>query len=466
MDENARFKDMTDEEIAALAQASDGEALEYLLNKYKNFVRSRARSYFLIGADHEDIVQEGMIGLYKAIRDYRSEKLSSFRAFAELCVTRQIITAIKTATRQKHIPLNSYVSLNKPIYDDENERTLIDVISEELAANPEELLISREDISLIEGRIGDTLSPLEKQVLLRYLDADGERQSYKWTVRFHRNPGTTPPDKYPSIAATIEVGDTVIGLEDGLVLKSPDIITVIDARSWNNEQLYLNNYEVYINGTRIESPCSQTGASFGYNTYLSIEGANTITVTATDVDGYSVTRSWTVYYEKGDVTITVSVEATTVGLGYLIPPTQVTVPGGTDVLTIVRDLLEENGYTCSASSYYLASIGKPGINNGYSIDPELKQIIIEDGMDAFGAGDDPRPASMDSLGEFDYYRWSGWMYSYNGRYPGYGMNACKPQDGAVIRVRFTLALGKDIGGFSPATGGNYGNSNGNYYKEW
>ena len=146
------------------------KALEYLLNKYKNFVRSRARSYFLIGADHEDIVQEGMIGLYKAIRDYRSEKLSSFRAFAELCVTRQIITAIKTATRQKHIPLNSYVSLNKPIYDDENERTLIDVISEELAANPEELLISREDISLIEGRIGDTLSPLEKQVLLRYLD--------------------------------------------------------------------------------------------------------------------------------------------------------------------------------------------------------------------------------------------------------------------------------------------------------
>ena len=141
-------------------------------------------------------------------------------------------------------------------------------------------------------------------------------------------------------------------------------------------------------------------------------------------------------------------------------------PGGTDVLTIVRDLLEENGYTCSASSYYLASIGKPGINNGYSIAPELKQIIIEDGMDAFGAGDDPRPASMDSLGEFDYYRWSGWMYSYNGRYPGYGMNACKPQDGAVIRVRFTLALGKDIGGFSPATGGNYGNSNGNYYKEW
>ena len=170
MDANERFRDMTDEEIALLAQEADGAALEYLLNKYKNFVRSRARSYFLIGADHEDIVQEGMIGLYKAIRDYKTDKLASFRAFAELCVTRQIITAIKTATRQKHIPLNSYVSLNKPIYDDEHDRTLLDVISEEIQSNPEELLISQEDLTLIEGRIGEMLSPLEKQVLLRYLD--------------------------------------------------------------------------------------------------------------------------------------------------------------------------------------------------------------------------------------------------------------------------------------------------------
>ena len=103
-----RFESMTDEEIVACAQNADGTALECLLNKYKNFVRSKARSYFLIGADHEDIVQEGMIGLYKAIRDFRPDRLASFRAFAELCITRQIITAIKTATRQKHIPLNSY----------------------------------------------------------------------------------------------------------------------------------------------------------------------------------------------------------------------------------------------------------------------------------------------------------------------------------------------------------------------
>ena len=164
------FESMADEQIVSLAQDADGAALEYLLNKYKNFVRTKARSYFLIGADHEDIVQEGMIGLYKAIRDYRAEKLSSFRAFAELCVTRQIITAIKTATRPKHIPLNSYISLNKPIYEEDSDRTLLDVITEEGMSNPEEMVIDREDLSLIEGKIGQMLSDLEKDVLVRYME--------------------------------------------------------------------------------------------------------------------------------------------------------------------------------------------------------------------------------------------------------------------------------------------------------
>ena len=165
-----RFEEMADEEIVALAQQSDGAALEYLLNKYKNFVRSKARSYFLIGADHEDIVQEGMIGLYKAIRDFRPDRLASFRAFAELCITRQIITAIKTATRQKHIPLNSYVSLNKPIYDEESDRTLMDVNTEDALSNPESMFIDREDLDAIQGRIGEMLSDLEKQVLELYMD--------------------------------------------------------------------------------------------------------------------------------------------------------------------------------------------------------------------------------------------------------------------------------------------------------
>ena len=164
------FDCMTDEQVVILAQETDGPALEYLLNKYKNFVRTKARSYFLIGADHEDIVQEGMIGLYKAIRDYKAERLSSFRAFAELCVTRQIITAIKTATRQKHIPLNSYISLNKPIYEEDSDRTLLEVITEEGMSNPEEMIIDREDLSVIEGKIGQMLSDLEKDVLVRYME--------------------------------------------------------------------------------------------------------------------------------------------------------------------------------------------------------------------------------------------------------------------------------------------------------
>ena len=165
-----QFADMTDEQVVGQAQQGDSVAIEYLLSKYKNFVRSKARSYFLIGADHEDIVQEGMIGLFKAVRDYQAERLSSFRAFAELCITRQIITAIKTATRQKHVPINSYVSLNKPIYDEDSDRTLMDVIVEGRAQNPEELIIGRENLVSIRDRVDQVLSPLEQDVLNAYLD--------------------------------------------------------------------------------------------------------------------------------------------------------------------------------------------------------------------------------------------------------------------------------------------------------
>ncbi|PKM79672.1 MAG: RNA polymerase sporulation sigma factor SigH [Firmicutes bacterium HGW-Firmicutes-14] len=161
---------MLDEDIVEFAKDGDDGALEYLINKYKNFVRAKARSYFLIGADREDIIQEGMIGLYKAIRDFKPDKLSSFRAFAELCITRQIITAIKTATRQKHIPLNSYVSLNKPIYDEDSDRTLLDVISGSKITDPEELIISREEFDDIEEKMGEILSSLEWKVLMSYLE--------------------------------------------------------------------------------------------------------------------------------------------------------------------------------------------------------------------------------------------------------------------------------------------------------
>lgn len=173
---HAQYELMTDEEVVDLVRDTDAEALEYLINKYKNFVRAKARSYFLIGADREDIVQEGMIGLYKSIRDFRGDKLTSFKAFAELCITRQIITAIKTATRQKHIPLNSYVSLDKPIYDEDSDRTLLDVISGTKVTDPEELFINREEFDDIEGKMSEILSDLERQVLMLYLDGRSYQQ--------------------------------------------------------------------------------------------------------------------------------------------------------------------------------------------------------------------------------------------------------------------------------------------------
>ncbi len=164
------FDGMQDEEIVEVARTGSVEAQEYLINKYKGFVKAKARSYFLIGADREDIIQEGMIGLYKAIRDFRSDRLTSFKAFAELCITRQIITAIKTATRQKHIPLNSYVSLNRPIYDEDSDRTLLDIMPSDQVLDPEEVVISAEEIGRMEEQITEILSELEWQVLNCYLD--------------------------------------------------------------------------------------------------------------------------------------------------------------------------------------------------------------------------------------------------------------------------------------------------------
>jgi len=158
-----------DEALLMQIRNGDNVALESLINKYKNFVRSKAKTYFLIGADKEDIVQEGMIGLFKAIRDFKDDKLVSFKSFAEICVTRQIITAIKAATRQKHMPLNSYVSLNKPVFEDDGERTLIETINHDSVSDPELLFISKEEVSRIEDKIHEVLSPFEMDVLYAYL---------------------------------------------------------------------------------------------------------------------------------------------------------------------------------------------------------------------------------------------------------------------------------------------------------
>jgi len=168
--DNNSLDKLEDDDLLRLVRQGDSQTLDVLIHRYISFVRGKARTYFLIGADKEDIIQEGMIGLYKAIRDYDESKQSSFKAFAELCVTRQIITAIKTATRQKHIPLNSYVSLDKPIYDEENDRTLLDVIAGSREIDPQEMLINQENFGDMEVKLSELLSGLEKQVLHLYLD--------------------------------------------------------------------------------------------------------------------------------------------------------------------------------------------------------------------------------------------------------------------------------------------------------
>ena len=160
-----------DEELVELARQGDDSAIDALLGRYRHYARAKARSYFLAGADKEDIVQEGMIGLFKAIRDYQPSRNSAFRAFAELCITRQIITAIKSATRQKHIPLNSYVSLNKPYStDEEDDRPLLDALGDRGAADPADLIISAEEIATIKASMSRLLSALETEVLELYME--------------------------------------------------------------------------------------------------------------------------------------------------------------------------------------------------------------------------------------------------------------------------------------------------------
>lgn len=158
-----------DESLVQAAQNGDVQAEEKLLDKYKPLVKAKSRAYFLIGADNEDIIQEGMIGLYKAIRDYDSGRNASFRSFAELCINRQMITAIKAATRQKHQPLNSYISLNKPVFEDESEETYLDLLKEGELLNPEALLIGQENKNFLENQMVKNLSRFESRVLLLYL---------------------------------------------------------------------------------------------------------------------------------------------------------------------------------------------------------------------------------------------------------------------------------------------------------
>ena len=165
MKESNRIED----ELVLLAQNGDDEALVKIIEKYKVLVRAKARVYFVAGGDREDITQEGMIGLFKAVRDYDSTKDSSFRSFAELCVIRQIITAVKAATRQKHQPLNSYISFYKPLFEEDDDKTYVDSIILNERDNPEQLVIVQEEMENLEKGIRQKLSKMETKVFDLYL---------------------------------------------------------------------------------------------------------------------------------------------------------------------------------------------------------------------------------------------------------------------------------------------------------
>ena len=163
--------DLSDDDLVARYHGGDEAALKTLIERYRRFARAKARGYFLIGADSDDIEQEGLIGLYKAARDFRPERQASFRAFAELCITRQVITAVKTATRQKHQPLNQYVSISasRPT-DESNERTVEDLLDDHHVADPAEKVVQNEQLDVMRSSMAEMLSGLEVDVLRLYVE--------------------------------------------------------------------------------------------------------------------------------------------------------------------------------------------------------------------------------------------------------------------------------------------------------
>lgn len=177
------YDNLSDEQLVELSTKGDTIATECILSRYKNLVRSKARMYFLVGADKEDIIQEGMIGLFKAIRDFSPKRQVSFCGFAELCIKRQIITAVKTATRQKHMPLNSYVSLSKSMYEGESEDAIETIPDSGVQSNPEQLFISKENTAFLNERMNEVLSTLEKNVLTLYMEGKSYQEIAKALAR-------------------------------------------------------------------------------------------------------------------------------------------------------------------------------------------------------------------------------------------------------------------------------------------
>ncbi|MBQ8053814.1 MAG: RNA polymerase factor sigma-70 [Lachnospiraceae bacterium] len=169
-----KYEDLTDEELIALFRDGDQDAMEKLLNKYKEMVLGKARSMYILGGDSDDLIQEGMLGLFKAVRDYDSGRDASFRTFAQLCVTRQLYTAVKASSRKKHLPLNTAISLSRPVREDgEEEEEFLDCLEADASSNPEVYLIGQEELERLEEKIEKELSPFERQVLELHLTGMG-----------------------------------------------------------------------------------------------------------------------------------------------------------------------------------------------------------------------------------------------------------------------------------------------------
>lgn len=166
-----KYEELTDVELIIRSRDGQSDITDYLMEKYKDLVKAKARSMFILGADNDDLIQEGMIGLFKAIRDYDAGRDASFYTFAELCISRQIYTAVQASRRQKHIPLNNYISLYNNVSEnsDDDEKYLIDALQPTGDRSPEELIIDRENMDVLEQRIEESLSPFEKQVLDLYV---------------------------------------------------------------------------------------------------------------------------------------------------------------------------------------------------------------------------------------------------------------------------------------------------------
>lgn len=350
------------------------------------------------------------------------------------------------------LPEDAYVQESLPIDD----------LLEEIGIDDPSQIIYAKSVSggkstllkLVNGAYSVLLDTRGTTVIqIRYTDSSGQVQTFTKKITYQRPEDATPEEKRPVISTN---------LQDEGIYTSRTLNFDVWITNYRGKPLAYNNMEVTVNG----SAADYVG-EMGRQTYtVQLKtGANTIRIKVKDTYQYTVTKEYTVYYRSGSGTITISLEAGTLGLKYLIQPQKMEVESGTPLSYVVDEFLTANGFSYSASGtlddgFYLAKVQKAGLLKGYRIPSDLIQKLKEDRL----IFDEENFESLDVLGERDFSEGSGWMYSINGLYSSYGFNKAYVQNGDVVRLRFTLAYGKDIGGYS-VTSGSYGTLQ-DYGKEW